>query len=146
MSQFNEMIDEEILFYINALTRNQRPSFGNRVGATVGSPEVLSFKNGDITIWIHLGPRYSIPECPDKNLMDYQSFTIQMLDKDEGDSFGSPLGDKPIYPYEDVRFHNQSWSALFNMTHRSRTAEVSVETFCQIIRFVEKVQKLTAFL
>lgn len=138
----SKMTDDEILNHIDDLSKDERTL--NKHSPALQKSDVISFNLEDITVWIHLGEGSSVPACTEKRLRDYQSFVIRMFDPDEGDSFGSPYGQGAIYPSEDVRFQGQPWSSHF--FSGKRAASVPVADFCQIVRFAQKVQKLTAFL
>jgi len=136
----SKMTDLEILDRIDIRTKSDRLTDLSGINKSA----ILSFEVEDFFVWIHLGEGASVPECPGKRLVDYQSFVVRMFDPDEGDSFGSPYDQGAIYPSEDVRFQGQPWSSHFFAGKRA--ASVPVADFCQIIRFLQKVQKLTAFL
>lgn len=139
----SKMSDLEILDQLDIRTKADRlTDLANCHGSHQSA--IISFNVEDFTVWVHLGNGSSVPDCPEKRLTDYQSFVIRMFDPDEGDSFGSPYGQGAIYPSDDVRFQGQPWSSHF--IGGKRAASVPVADFCQIIRFLQKVQKLTAFL
>lgn len=140
--QASTMTNEEILNRIDEMSKTER--FLDLNSGLTRKSEIISFNVDDFTVWIHLGEGYSIPDCPEKRLVDYQAFRIRFFDPDEGDDFGSPFSQGAIYPSKDVRFQAQPWAIHFIADVRS--AMVPVADFCQILRFLQKVNKLTAFL